>query len=141
MAEMPLTRPAVAQLATISPERMLDRFVEIIESALREPDARERLSQAGVVVRIDVVDIPGGVVTLLLEPPTPELAVRSLSVRPDVRLYLRSADLEEVLAEGEYLPLQILAGAVTFDGHIRKFLRVLPILRHAAEDAARARVA
>jgi hypothetical protein len=43
-----------------------------------------------------------------------------------------SADLDAVLRKRSYLPLQILAGAVEFDGYVRKFLRVLPILTDAA---------
>ena len=48
---------------------------------------------------------------------------------------MSSTDLEGMFREGEYLPIRILSGAVSFEGHVRKFLRVLPILRGAGQQA------
>jgi hypothetical protein len=40
-------------------------------------------------------------------------------------------NLVATFSDGSYLPMEILAGRITFEGPVRKFLRVLPSIRDA----------
>jgi hypothetical protein len=127
--------PVRAAVPSIARHRV-DRFVNVLERAVAEPDVSERLCTAGVRVRIDLKDLPGTVITLRLDEPPARVALGSADIRPDVRLWMWSADLEAVLRKRRHLPLQILSGAVEFEGYVRKLLRVLPILTDAAAGVA-----
>jgi hypothetical protein len=103
-------------------------------------ETAERLSVAGVMVQITVTDLPApeseATFTLLLNQ-SPAHLTRGIGHHcPDVRLRMRSADLDAMVRDGQYLPMHILSGEVSFDGCVRKFLRVLPIMRAAAAEAA-----
>ncbi|MCW3063164.1 MAG: hypothetical protein JWN32_336 [Solirubrobacterales bacterium] len=126
---------ARAPMPSIARHRV-DRFMDVLGRTLEDADVAERLCKAGVRVRIDLKDLPGTVVMLLFAEPPARIAVGLPEVHPDVRLWMWSADLESVLRKRTHLPLQILAGAVEFEGYVRKLLRVLPILTDAAMTVA-----
>jgi hypothetical protein len=134
--------PPGASRRTDAPESGLPagvvRFVEDVEGALRDEQASKRLALARVRVQIDVTDADASVL-LLLDRDPPSVVVGRSDQRPDVRLSLSSQDLGAMLAEGSHLPMAILAGDVVFEGAVRKLLRVLPILRAAADGARWAR--
>jgi hypothetical protein len=118
--------------------RRVQRFAELLEAVFADRETAERLSVAGVVVEITVTDQPDGEATFtLLLSQSPARLTRGIGhERPDVRLRMRSADLDAMVRDGQYLPMHILSGEVSFDGCVRKFLRVLPIMRAAAAEAA-----
>jgi hypothetical protein len=126
--------PAAAEVPSIA-RRRAQRFAEILEAVLDDRETAARLSVAGVMVQITVTDVPGFTLTLLLDESPARLMRGIAHERPDVRLEMRSADLDAMFRDGQYLPMQILSGEVSFDGCVRKFLRVLPILRAAAAEA------
>jgi hypothetical protein len=126
---------AHAPVPSIARHRV-DRFVDVLGRTLEDADVAERLCKAGVSVRIDLKDLPGTVIMLLFAEPPARIAMGLPKVHPDVRLWMWSADLESVLRKRTHLPLQILAGAVEFEGYVRKLLRVLPILTDAAMTVA-----
>lgn len=120
-------------------ERAADRVarcVAAMNDALGDPDVAERVSQAGVLVRLDLADRPVQPVFLCFDRLPPLATTEPQPARPDVTLALTSADLEDALRHGEQLPLRILSGEIRFQGYVRKLLRVLPVLR--AEIQARA---
>jgi hypothetical protein len=45
---------------------------------------------------------------------------------------MTTADLEAMFDDGEYFALKILSGDVAFEGPVRKFLPLLPVLRGGA---------
>ncbi|WP_026909913.1 SCP2 sterol-binding domain-containing protein [Patulibacter minatonensis] len=110
------------------------RFVEDVEGALEDEQAAKRLALARVRVQIDVTDADVSVL-LLLDRDPPAVVVGRSDQRPNVRLSISSGDLGAMLSEGSHLPMAILAGDVVFEGAVRKLLRVLPILRAAADGA------
>jgi len=112
-------------------KRRVQRAVGLFQLAL-DDEASERLGVSGIVVRIDVTDLPDQVITLLFDRTPAQAVGHRLPIREDVRLCMSSTDLDGMFREGEYLPMKILSGAVAFEGHVRKFLRILPILRGAA---------
>jgi len=117
--------------------RRLDRFMKILTAALADDDVSERVCRAGISVRIELKDLPDTFVTLALDAPPARALYGTHGISPDVRLWMWSADLEAILAQRSYLPLQILAGEVEFEGYVRKLLRVLPILTDATASQAR----
>lgn len=122
---------AASDVTTLARHR-LDRFMDVLVDAIAVDDVAHRLARAGVQVRIDLNDLPDTVITLQLDS-SPVKVVFGSPRRPDVRLWMWSADLEAVLHRGDYLPMQILAGKTRFEGTVRKFLRVLPILTGAVQ--------
>lgn len=108
-------------------------FVRRIRRILGDEAIAARVSAAGITVRIDLVGEPGRMVTLLFDrmPPAVEIGTAG-RVHPTVRLQLDARELDALLSEGSHLPMAILEGVVTFEGAVRKFLRVMPILRGGA---------
>jgi hypothetical protein len=119
-------------------QRRVQRFAELLDAVFADRETAERLSVAGVMVEINVTDLPEGEATFtLLLNQSPAQLTRGIGHEcPDVRLRMRSADLDAMVRDGQYLPMHILSGEVSFDGCVRKFLRVLPIMRAAAAEAA-----
>jgi hypothetical protein len=129
--------PSQKELTSLARLR-LERFMGVLTEAVAAPEAAESLCKAGVRVRIDLKDLPDTAVSLLLDKPPARVIYGDEGQRPDVQLWMWSADLEAVLYKGGFLPLQILSGAVEFEGYVRKFLRVLPILTAEATRVAEA---
>lgn len=111
----------------------VDVFVRRIRRILADPQIAARVAAAAITVRIDLTDAPARSVALLFDrtPPAVEDAGPALG-RATVRLMLDSQELDALLNEGSHLPMAILDGAVTFEGSVRKLLRVMPILRGGA---------
>lgn len=125
----PTDRPAVP---SGEPQEAVARFVRRVEWILRDPSIAARVSAAAIRVRIELTDAPEQVVHLLFDRREPTVTVDAPPEPPTVRLVLDSADLDALLSEGSHLPMAILAGQVTFEGAVRKLLRVMPILRGGA---------
>jgi hypothetical protein len=118
-----------------SPEQRLGRLVDLLTVALGDASVARRLAEAGIVVRIDLVDAPGAALTFLFDRTPPSAVGGTAPDWPAVRLWMTLDDLESICNEGSYLPMKILSGEVRFEGMVRKFLRVMPILRRALDDA------
>lgn len=129
--------PETADVPSVA-RRRVQRFADLLEAVFVDRDTAERLSVAGVVVEINITDLPEGEATFtLLLNQSPARLTRGIGHEcPDVRLRMGSADLDAMVRDGQYLPMHILSGEVSFDGCVRKFLRVLPIMRAAAAEAA-----
>jgi hypothetical protein len=117
-------------------EEHLDRFIELMQDALAHADESARLGEAGIVVRIDVTDVPGTIITLLLDRTPPALILGTAEHWPTVRLWMAAGDLEAFHSEASYLPLKIVSGEVRFEGMVRKLLRIMPVLRNALIETA-----
>jgi len=125
--------PQQADVSSMA-QRRYKRFIRRVEERLADEDVARRLTVAGVTVRIDLDDVPAAPLMLLLDGEVAQLARATGAEHPDVRIGMCSVDLDAIFDAGQYLPLQILSGAVTFEGCVRKFLRVLPILRADIEQ-------
>lgn len=122
-----------------TPAQRISRFTAAVEEALRDGDVARRVGQAGILVRFDFTDRPVQPVFLVLDVGRPRATTDAQGPRPDVVLTLATADLDCCLHDGEELPLRILSGEIRFEGPVRKFLRVLPVLRGSVEKCAAAR--
>lgn len=126
-----------------SPAQRVTSFVAAVQEALRDEAVAFRVGQAGVLVRLDFTDRPVQPIFLALDVEPPHATVEAQARRADVVLTMTTADLDNCLRQGDELPLRILAGDIRFEGYVRKFLRVLPVLRAAVQacDEARPREA
>lgn len=104
-------------------------FVDAVASALAVEDINQRVMTAGVLVRIDVSDRPVQPILLGFDADPAYVTLEPRAQRADVVLKLASDDLHDTVFRSGELPLRILSGAVPFEGNVRKFLRVLPVLR------------
>ena len=127
------TRPQTQNVTSIE-ERRFERFVATLTAVLADEDVAFRLGRARVTARLALTDLPDRTITLLFDRSPAAMSIERQSGRPDVTLEMTCADLEGVFTSGEYLPLRILSGTVVFEGEVRKLLRVLPILRSAADS-------
>lgn len=116
-----------------APSGHVARFVERVGGALDGPGVAERVILADVRVRIDVTDEPGATISLLLDRDPPRVVPGVLGDEPTVRLSLTAMHLDAMLDDSTHLPMAILNGDVTFEGAVRKLLRVMPIIRGAVE--------
>lgn len=117
----------------------ITHYVEVVNAALADREVAGRVAQAGVLVRLDFADRAVQPVFLRFDEADPSATVEPQPRRPDVTLGLTTGDLSACLRQGEQLPLRILSGEIRFEGPVRKFLRVLPVLRAAlyAQETAR----
>lgn len=120
---VPAQRPSAAT--------QLDAFVGRLARAFAQAGVSQRLVRAQVVVRVTLTDAPGTTLTFLLHRPPARVVVGSTGKCPDVRLAMTFENLVATFSDGSYLPMEILAGRITFEGPVRKFLRVLPSIRDA----------
>jgi phospholipid/cholesterol/gamma-HCH transport system ATP-binding protein len=107
-------------------ERALDDFAARIEAASRNPRLAERLSRADTTVRVEVADEPDLSVTLRLAGDTVEVSDDGPA---EAQLRISSVDLGRIWNSDFNLPMAIARGRVTTEGPVRKFLRVVPIVR------------
>ena len=108
-------------------ERVLERFRDAIGEASRDERLTRRLTRADTTVRVELADEPDLAVTLMLEGPRIELGGGDHPA--EVRLSLSSVDLERIWSGDFNLSMAIARGRVEATGPVRKFLRVMPIIR------------
>jgi phospholipid/cholesterol/gamma-HCH transport system ATP-binding protein len=108
-------------------ERSLRRFSDAIEAASEDEHIAQRLGLAGTTIRIELADEPDLAITLALEEATVDVGPGS---RPtEVEMVLSSVDLERLWSGDFNLAMAIARGRVRTNGPVRKFLRVMPIVR------------
>lgn len=112
----------------------LDRFCHAIETAADDPRLSSVLSRANTTVRIQLADDPELGVTLLLDRDPVELVDDAIDA--EVSLNIVSVDLARLHSSDFHLPMAIVRGRVGYEGPIRKFLRVTPVIRHASPAPA-----
>jgi hypothetical protein len=112
-------------------ERALDAFAATIEHAAGDPDLSRRLALAATTVEITLADEPDLSVTLRFDR-TP-IEVVDAGEAPEARIWIASVDLNRIWSKDFHLPMAIAKGRVHVTGPIRKFLRVIPLLRVTAE--------
>ncbi|HEX6390059.1 MAG TPA: ATP-binding cassette domain-containing protein [Solirubrobacteraceae bacterium] len=125
-----------ASKAHAESERVLDRFVTMLENAAADPEISQRLSLADTTVEIVLADEPDLSVTLLLDRTPVEVVDGGRDA--EVRMYIASFDLERITSLDYKLPMAVARGRVRAEGPVRKFLRVAPILHGERERHATA---
>jgi hypothetical protein len=111
-------------------EAIMERFCDGVEWAASTP-AAARLAQAQTVVTIRLADEPDLSVTLHLDREPIEV-VTGTPANAEAELVLPSVDLTHIWSSEFHVPIAIVRGRAAVRGPVRKFLRVLPVLRAAA---------
>jgi hypothetical protein len=112
-------------------ERTLEDFAETIESGVREHGLSDRLKLADTTINITLADEPDLSVTILLDR-SPIEVVDGL-IDAEARIWIASVDLTRIWSPDFYLSMAITKGRLQVEGPVRKFLRIVPILRVLAE--------
>jgi hypothetical protein len=112
-------------------EKMLEDFALTIESGVREHGLSERLKLADTTINITLADEPDLSVTILLD--RSPIEVVDGVVDADARIWIASVDLTRIWSPDFYLSMAITKGRLRVEGPVRKFLRIVPILRVLSE--------
>ena len=105
----------------------LEHFGSTVAASADNELLSRRLALADTTVRIDLADEEDLSLTLLLDR-TPVEVVDG-STEAEVSITIASIDLGRLFTEDFHLPMAIARGRVLPRGPVRKFLRVMPIVR------------
>jgi hypothetical protein len=108
-------------------EEILDSFVRTLREGVASKRLDDRLALASTTVTITLADEPDLSTTLMLDRSPIEIV--DGAVDSEAAMWIASADLQRIFWGDFYLPMAIANGRVRVRGTIRKFLRVVPILR------------
>jgi phospholipid/cholesterol/gamma-HCH transport system ATP-binding protein len=108
-------------------ERSLALFSAAIEAGAADSGVIPRLGVADTTIRISLADEPDLRVTLLLTPD--QVGVTHPDAPADSEIVLASIDLERVFSSDFNLAMAIARGRVQVSGPVRRFLRVVPVIR------------
>jgi hypothetical protein len=111
-------------------EAIMERFCEGVDRAASTP-AAARLADAQIVTTIRLADEPDLAVTVHLDRSPIEI-VTGTAANADAELVLPSVDLTHIWSAEFHVPIAIVRGRASVRGPVRRFLRVLPVLRAAA---------
>lgn len=117
-----------------SATRAMDVLVRAFATASDNTEKAERLGRTGTSVRISIREDPGQVAVLLLDHQPPELHERDETTSTESSLEIEAAALEGVLDGSVRIAVAVIHGRATYEGPVRKFLRIMPILIAAAAD-------
>jgi hypothetical protein len=112
-------------------ERTLADFAETIESGVREHGLSDRLRLADTTININLADEEDLSVTILLD--RSPIEVVDGPVDAEARIWIASVDLTRIWSPDFYLAMAITKGRLRVEGPVRKFLRIVPILRCLSE--------
>jgi hypothetical protein len=112
-------------------QRTLRDFALTIEAGAREHGLSDRLKLADTTISITLADEPDLSVTILLDR-SPIEVVDGL-VDAEARLWIASVDLTRIWSPNFYLSMAITKERLRVEGPVRKFLRIVPILRVLSE--------
>jgi phospholipid/cholesterol/gamma-HCH transport system ATP-binding protein len=111
-------------------ERSMQRFRARIEAAATDEHVSGRLALAGTTIHIELADEPDLATTLQLDRDPIEVVAGNTPAEIDMAL--SSVDLERLWSRDFNLAMAIARGRVRVSGPVRKFLRVMPIVRGLA---------
>jgi hypothetical protein len=117
--------------ARLQTERTLADFAQTIRSGVREHGLTDRLKLADTTINITLADEPDLSVTILLDR-SPIEVVDGL-IDAEARIWIASVDLTRIWSPDFYLAMAITKGRLEVEGPVRKFLRIVPILRVLSE--------
>jgi hypothetical protein len=112
-------------------ERTLEDFAETIEFGVREHGLSARLKLADTTISITLADEPDLSVTILLD--RSPIEVVDGVVDAEARMWIASVDLTRIWSPDFYLAMAITKGRLRVEGPVRKFLRIVPVLRVLSE--------
>jgi len=112
-------------------EQILENFTRTVEEGVEAKQLDDRLALANTTITITLADEPDLSATLLLDRSPIEIVDGAED--SEAQMWIASVDLQRILWGDFYLPMAIAKGRVRVRGAIRKFLRIVPILRAVGE--------
>ena len=111
-------------------EQAIERFCNVLEAAAMHQTLGRAMARADTTVRLTLADDEDLAITLLLD--RKPIEVVDGDVDADVELSIMSVDLDRLCSPDFHLAMAVARGRVTYEGNVRKFLRITPIIRHAS---------
>jgi putative sterol carrier protein len=113
-------------------DRAVGDLRALIAAVVDDPAAGARVALADTKVRIKLSDGAGYAFTLYLDREPVELG----EADPDAEIVLAmtASQLEQLTRGDLALAMEIAHGRIAYSGPVRKFLRIIPILRAAGRD-------
>jgi hypothetical protein len=111
-------------------ERAVGDLRALIRAVTDDSAAGARAALADTTVRIKLSD--GDAVTLFLDREPVELG--TLEYDAEIALAMTASQLEQLIRGELALAMEIAHGRIVYSGPVRKFLRIIPILRRVARD-------
>lgn len=132
---LPATHPIGLQVTEHGPdvaERSFRAFRSLMQMVADDARASERMALADTTVRLELTDGPGYAITILLN--RAPIALSEVEEEAQITLAMTAIQLEE-LTRGELaVAMEIAHGRIAYSGPVRRFLRVLPILRRVSRQ-------
>jgi hypothetical protein len=120
---------------------MAEMTVTFFNGARTEPELSDRMSFAQTIVHIHFVDADDEAVCTVWLDRSPICAEMGAVGQPEVEMFGPSKAWMGMVVGDVELAMAIARGEVTYRGPVRKFLRVVPILRSFDFTAFRSRLA
>ena len=120
-------------------EHVLDDFAQTLEAGVRDKGLHDRLALAATTITLTLADEADLSITLLLD--RSPIEVIDGFADAESQMWIASVDLARIWSPDFYLPMAIAKGRIRIAGPVRKFLRIVPILRTVGEVSAPARAA
>jgi hypothetical protein len=111
-------------------ERAVGDLRALVRAVVDDSAAGARAALADTTVRIDLSD--GYAVTLFLDREPVELDTAEYDA--EIALAMTTPQLEQLIRGELALAMEIAHGRIAYSGPVRKFLRIVPILRRVAGD-------
>jgi hypothetical protein len=111
-------------------ERAVGDLRALVRAVVDDSAAGARAALADTTVRIDLSD--GYAVTLFLDREPVELDTAEYDA--EIALAMTTPQLEQLIRGELALAMEIAHGRIAYSGPLRKFLRIVPILRRVAGD-------
>jgi hypothetical protein len=116
-------------MVKVNPAEMAALTVEFFNRAAEEPELSERMSFAQTTVQIHFVDGEADAACTVWLDRTPISAESGLVGEAEIEMFGPAEAWMNMISGSEQLAMTIARGEVTYTGPVRKFLRVVPILR------------
>jgi hypothetical protein len=108
-------------------EKVLDEFMDTLAVGIRAKGLNDRLALAATTLTVTLADEPDLSTTLMFDRSPIEIIDGERG--GEARIWIASVDLQRIWSTDFYLPMAIAKGRVRIAGPVRKFLRIVPILR------------
>jgi len=111
-----------------SPVLMLERFAQVVERAAADPRFGERLALARTTVLMQLGESEEMMATMIFD--RHPVSVRPGVVGdPEIEIRMSPEEFERFWSDGVHPAMAIAQGRISYEGPVRKILRVVPILR------------
>lgn len=118
---------------SIDPQELAERAARFINEAGADSAVGERIAAANTIVHFHLTDAEPVGWTLFLDR-TPIRAEPAIVGQAEIELCGTTQVMLDLYTLDRFLAIEILKGAITWRGPVRKLLRVGPMIRHLASE-------